>query len=130
MSQELNEYIISHLTSLKVSTVGRMQKYVSDESAGSWSWYDLAVLDRRDATEPKIVEKKPLVWLANELPFEARDRDVQQTSGVFDRAHEIFEYLKVECRQNHCLTCCISLLGPVAGRLSRYPSLCSLRWLG
>lgn len=71
-----------------------MQNSVSDDHAVSWAWYDLAILDRADASEPKVFEKRSLVWVTNELPFTARGKD-QSQEHTFNRDHEIFKYLKV-----------------------------------
>lgn len=86
--------MLAHIESVTVETVGQMQDWVSDEAGGSWSWYDLVILEGPGATAPRVVDNRALVWLVDKLPLATRGQPTP-LSKTFNRQSEVFDYLKV-----------------------------------
>ncbi|KAG6906706.1 hypothetical protein DXG01_012530 [Tephrocybe rancida] len=61
----LDKEIVENIISIQLETKSRDQGWVSSPEAGSWSWFDIVVLDSPEAKETKARDGLLLVWLSH-----------------------------------------------------------------
>jgi hypothetical protein len=97
--QELDEDTIKRIDSVQLWTNSRQQEHVDDPKAGSWSWFDVMVLEDASSTEPKVVDGRALVWFSHKNePYRdnvGRATHADWDGKIFGRTHEILQLLKV-----------------------------------
>ena len=87
---------------MRLSTTAHDQGGVDFPEVGSWSWFDVMILESRDSTTPKVKNGRSLVWEShrNEVMAKKTDFDPEKSymprSGVrFDKNHELLNSLDV-----------------------------------
>ncbi|TFK24383.1 phospholipase [Coprinopsis marcescibilis] len=64
----------------------------------SYSWFELAIYKDAKATEPSKKNDKPLVWRSHGNrtdPLDDRKADTLHFGKIFDRRHDLFDYIEV-----------------------------------
>lgn len=92
--QVLEKHIIPRIEDIQLKTHGHDQGACDDPSAGSWSWYDLAILESTNATEPRVKDGRALVWRSHNNEIAKRE-STTRTGIRFDRNHELLSLLEV-----------------------------------
>ncbi|KAJ7469448.1 acyl transferase/acyl hydrolase/lysophospholipase [Mycena latifolia] len=89
----LEKHLIPRIEDVQLKTHGHDQGACDDPSAGSWSWYDLAILESTKATEPRVKDGRALVWRSHNN--EIAHREPTTRTGIrFDRNHELLSLLE------------------------------------
>ena len=79
---------------MQLFTKSHDQGSVSFPEAGSWSWFDLVILESPEATTPKVMNGRSLVWASHSNAL--GNIDYQPHKGrVFDHSHELLGSLEV-----------------------------------
>ena len=90
----LNRKFCYRALQLQLITQSRDQGYANDTSAGSWSWFEILILENSSSTTPRVKENKELVWRShcnNLALFET----TQHFGMLFDRRHELLNSIEV-----------------------------------
>ncbi|KIJ40903.1 hypothetical protein M422DRAFT_60526 [Sphaerobolus stellatus SS14] len=93
----LDEYTISHIQDIRLFTFAHRQAHASLDSKGTWSWFDLCILESSEATTPKMNQGvRSLVWLSHEISPDATGPgyDINQEGIHFTGQHELISLLK------------------------------------
>lgn len=94
-SQPLTREFCHRLTHLQLTTDSHDQGYANHRTAGSWSWFEVAILPSPDATEPrKAMDGEELVFHShsNRLGCKTATRS---HGVVFDRRSKLLANLEV-----------------------------------
>ncbi|KAF7976534.1 hypothetical protein HWV62_6170 [Athelia sp. TMB] len=99
LTQVLNADLIEHIQEVQLFTMAHNQGDVEFPEAGSWSWFDVMILNSREDTTPKVKNGRCLVWLSHSNPLttapEGSDSEPEEKSNVprsgfiFDKDHEL-----------------------------------------
>ncbi|KAL0958133.1 hypothetical protein HGRIS_000301 [Hohenbuehelia grisea] len=89
----LDADLLKRINKIQLQTFSHDQGYASFPEAGSWSWFDIAVLETPDATTPKVKDGLTLLWLSHTNSLGV-GHDTRQIGDVFDRSHDIFRALE------------------------------------
>ena len=63
--QSLDNKTIQRLHSIQLFTQSRDQGFCDDEKAGTWTWFELAIMENADATVPRIKDDIQLSWTSH-----------------------------------------------------------------
>ncbi|KAJ7268361.1 phospholipase [Mycena rebaudengoi] len=89
----LEKHLIPRIEDVQLKTHGHDQGACDDPRAGSWSWYDLAILESTKATEPRVKDGRALVWRSHNNEI-AQTQPTTRTGIRFDRNHELLSLLE------------------------------------
>ncbi|KAJ8488254.1 hypothetical protein ONZ45_g14017 [Pleurotus djamor] len=89
----LDETLIKRINKIQLQTSGHDQGFVDFPGAGSWSWFDIVVLESPEHSEPKIKDGLTLLWLSHTNSL-GQPEDSTVTGPIFDRSHDIFKALE------------------------------------
>ncbi|KAG5654012.1 hypothetical protein H0H81_008321 [Sphagnurus paluster] len=89
----LDEDMVEKVVEIQLQTLSRDQGWADDES-GSWSWFEVIVLDSPEASEPKFKDGLSLVWLSHYNNI-ADEEFTYRFGEVFSGDHDIFNGLEV-----------------------------------
>ncbi|KAG6814273.1 hypothetical protein H0H93_013004 [Arthromyces matolae] len=98
----LDQHIIDNLVKIQLETKSHDQGWVSVPEAGSWSWFDIVVLESPKATEIKVKDGLALVWLSHDNKL-GQKQDTKQTGVALQGDQQIFASLEVSCF-NECFS--------------------------
>ncbi|KAG6887164.1 hypothetical protein C0992_000367 [Termitomyces sp. T32_za158] len=90
----LDEHIVKNVVSIQIETKSHDQGWVLHPEAGSWSWFDLVVLESPEATQIKVKDGLALMWLSHENKL-GEIEDTKQVGPIFLGQHDIFASLEV-----------------------------------
>ncbi|KAG6916206.1 hypothetical protein DXG01_007836 [Tephrocybe rancida] len=90
----LDEDILKKVVSIQLETKSRDQGWVEDPEAGSWSWFDIVVLESPESTKIKVKDGVALVWMSHTNHLGEKE-DAKQVGPVFGSQHDIFAALEV-----------------------------------
>ncbi|KAG6889009.1 hypothetical protein C0995_004477 [Termitomyces sp. Mi166 len=90
----LDKHIVENAVSIQLETKSHDQGWVPSSEAGSWSWFDIVVLESPKATQIKVNDGLTLVWISHENKL-GEKQDVKQTGPVLLGQHDIFANLEV-----------------------------------
>ncbi|KAF5379699.1 hypothetical protein D9615_005735 [Tricholomella constricta] len=89
----LDQDIVDKVVQIQLETKSRDQGWVSIPDAGSWSWFDIIVLESSESSEPKVKDNMALVWLSHENKLGSNEYEEQV--GALSGKHDIFNGLEV-----------------------------------
>ncbi|KAI9935105.1 hypothetical protein ASPWEDRAFT_31438 [Aspergillus wentii DTO 134E9] len=84
---------IRSIHSLQLYVESHDQGYADDESAGNWTWFEIAILENESAETAKINKGVELVWLSHRNNFLTRKYE-WKNGGVYDESHPILSHLE------------------------------------
>ncbi|KAG6916204.1 hypothetical protein DXG01_007834 [Tephrocybe rancida] len=90
----LDEDILKKVVSIQLETTSRDQGWVSSPEAGSWSWFDIVVLESPESTKIKVKDGVALVWMSHTNHL-GEKKDTKQTGPALGSQHDIFAGLEV-----------------------------------
>ncbi|KAG6876907.1 hypothetical protein C0993_012163 [Termitomyces sp. T159_Od127] len=90
----LDRHTVENVVSIQIETNSHDQGWVFYPEAGSWSWFDLVVLESPDATQIKVKDGLALVWMSHENKLGDKN-DTKQAGPIFLGQHDIFASLEV-----------------------------------
>jgi hypothetical protein len=86
--------VVSKIEEVQLFTESHDQGYVEFQEAGSWSWFDIVILESSDATTPKVMNGRTLVWASHTNKI--GDEHYSHRKGkIFTREHELLGCLEV-----------------------------------
>ncbi|KAG5650804.1 hypothetical protein H0H81_011001, partial [Sphagnurus paluster] len=86
--------MLDKLVEIQLETNSRDQGWADDREAGSWSWFEIIVLDSPEKSVPKIQDGLSLVWLSHYNSV--GDKEYASRIGrSFGRKDDIFRGLEV-----------------------------------
>ncbi|KAF8590665.1 hypothetical protein K439DRAFT_40474 [Ramaria rubella] len=93
----LDRGLLSKIARMQLKTVSRDQGWCSNPGAGSWSWFELAIISAGDRGKPAVKRREgygeDFVWLSHRNLVAMREN--QHLEGmVFDHDHEIWQHLE------------------------------------
>ncbi|KAJ7241094.1 hypothetical protein C8J57DRAFT_1085343 [Mycena rebaudengoi] len=89
----LDELVVSKIEEVQLFTESHDQGYVEFQEAGSWSWFDIVILESSDATTPKVMNGRTLVWASHTNKI--GDEHYSHRKGkIFTREHELLGCLE------------------------------------
>ncbi|KAF7976548.1 hypothetical protein HWV62_6199 [Athelia sp. TMB] len=101
-SPVLTQDVIEHIEDVRLFTKAHDQGGVDFPELGSWSWFDVLILESCDSTTPKVKNGRSLVWAShrNETVTEDTDVDPEESylpcpGAIFDKDHELLNSLDV-----------------------------------
>ncbi|KAG6834283.1 hypothetical protein H0H93_010702, partial [Arthromyces matolae] len=89
----LDQRVIDHIVSVRLETKSHDQGRLVNMDAGSWSWFDIVVLDSPQSKKIKIKDGLALVWFSHDNKLGGKD-DVAQTGPVLSGRHDILSSLE------------------------------------
>ncbi|KAG5643272.1 hypothetical protein DXG03_001239 [Asterophora parasitica] len=89
----LEQTLLDKVEQIQLETKSRDQGFVDFPDAGSWSWFEIVVLESPEASEPKVKDGLALVWLSHENKLGEEDYETQ-LGPVLDENHDIFSGLE------------------------------------
>ncbi|KAG6844684.1 hypothetical protein H0H87_004659 [Tephrocybe sp. NHM501043] len=116
----LDKDILERIISVQLETKSHDQGWSFRPEAGSWSWFDIVVLESPGATKIKVKDGVALVWLSHTNKL-GQEIDVSQTGPSFGSQHDIFSSLEVgnalgvrvcarfQGWENHATEACLTL---------------------
>ncbi|KAG6835324.1 hypothetical protein H0H93_002677, partial [Arthromyces matolae] len=90
----LDQHIIDNLVKIQLETKSHDQGWVSVPEAGSWSWFDIVVLESPKAPDIKVKDGLALVWLSHDNKL-GQKQDTKQTGAALQGDHQIFASLEL-----------------------------------
>ncbi|KAJ7668205.1 acyl transferase/acyl hydrolase/lysophospholipase [Mycena rosella] len=89
----LDELVVSKIEEVQLFTESHHQGYVEFREAGSWSWFNIVILESSDATTPKVMDGRSLVWASHTNKI--GDEYSRHNGKIFTRDHELLEWLEL-----------------------------------
>ncbi|KAJ6553081.1 acyl transferase/acyl hydrolase/lysophospholipase, partial [Mycena capillaripes] len=89
----LDEVVVSKIEEVQLFTESHDQGYVEFQEAGSWSWFDIVILESSDATTPKVMNGRSLVWASHTNKI-GDERHSLCNGKIFNRDHELLGCLE------------------------------------
>lgn len=77
--QPLDIETIKRIDRLQLVAESHDQGWADDESAGNWTWLEIAIFDSQMSTAPKIKDGIKLVWISHPNHFKQEDYDWART---------------------------------------------------
>lgn len=96
-SQVFDEYDVKNIEEVQLFTKSHDQGFVELRDAGSWSWFDIMVLESPDATTPKVVNGRSLVWRSHDN-YLGDSKSTRRKGEPFTKNHEMLQSLEVRLR--------------------------------
>ena len=94
-SQPLTLQFCRRVFQLQLSTYSHDQGFVGNRSAGSWSWFEVAIFENEHATEPRKNDgDKVLSWRSHANRIGVKDPSMS-FGIIFDRRSELLDDLEV-----------------------------------
>lgn len=90
----MDEDAISRIQEIRLCTTSRHQGSVSDPAAGSWSWFDIVILENPQASTPRVKDGITLVWKSHVNPVQYTTQGHHEGLS-FGRDHDIMRFLEV-----------------------------------
>ncbi|KAK0567692.1 hypothetical protein OC861_002546 [Tilletia horrida] len=93
-SEPLTPVFVNRLAQLQLCTNSRDQGWASQRDHGSWSWFEVALLDGTTFTPRKFPEGREMVWIShfNQL---AEEKSTLHYGRTFDRRSELLANMDV-----------------------------------
>lgn len=66
---------IRRIDGLQLVAESHDQGYADDESAGNWTWLEIAIFESEMATAPRVKDGVELVWIRHPNHFKQADYD-------------------------------------------------------
>ncbi|KAF8071587.1 acyl transferase/acyl hydrolase/lysophospholipase [Lyophyllum atratum] len=89
----LDQSLIDKIVQIQLETKSRDQGWVSAPDAGSWSWFDIIVLDSPGASDIKVKDGLALAWLSHDNKLGVGEY-TKQVGPVLGSKHDIFNGLE------------------------------------
>jgi len=83
---------ITRIAGMRLKTLSRDQGWCSDESAGSWSWFEIAILDSENIVK-KRRDGNDVLWVSHRNPIASQEFD-WRIGLTFGPDHEVWDYLE------------------------------------
>ncbi|KAH6902475.1 acyl transferase/acyl hydrolase/lysophospholipase [Coprinopsis sp. MPI-PUGE-AT-0042] len=95
-SKPIDRKFCFRVTQLQLATDSKDQGYVMDKKAGSWTWFELVILQDEASNEPKkSKDGKELVWRSHSNRLGNDTSTTRHFGAVFDRRSELLMNLEV-----------------------------------
>jgi hypothetical protein len=95
-SQPVDRKFCFRVTQLQLATDSKDQGYVLDKKAGSWTWFELVILQDETSNEPKrSKDGKELVWRSHSNRLGNDTVTTRHFGAVFDRRSDLLANLEV-----------------------------------
>lgn len=95
LSQAFDAYDVANIEEVQLYTNSHDQGAFDFPEAGSFSWFDLMILESADATTPKVVNGRTLVWSSHHNSLDAKGVDWLYRGKIFDKSHEMLQSIEV-----------------------------------
>ncbi|KAE8149604.1 acyl transferase/acyl hydrolase/lysophospholipase [Aspergillus avenaceus] len=92
-TEPLDASFISHIKSIRLKTDSHDQGYVENRLEGNWTWFELSILDKKDAQYPKVKEELTLTWESHRNVMES-DNFCHLEGHVFEEQHDLLRFLE------------------------------------
>ncbi|KAL4264819.1 hypothetical protein AB1N83_004040 [Pleurotus pulmonarius] len=90
----LDEDFLRTVSHIRLQTTGRDQGWVSQPEKGSWSWFDIAILESGESTTPLVKDDLIYVWRSHCNKI-GHGRDETINGDIFYyKEHDLFKLLK------------------------------------
>ncbi|GLB44861.1 putative patatin-like phospholipase [Lyophyllum shimeji] len=89
----LDKSLIDKIVQIQLETKSRDQGWVSVPEAGSWSWFDIIVLDSPEASDIKVKDGLALAWLSHDNALGQKEY-AKQIGPALGSIHDIFTGLE------------------------------------
>jgi hypothetical protein len=93
----LDHIAVAKIEEIQLFTWSHNQGPADDANEVEWSWFDLVILENPEATSPKVLDGRSLVWRSHCNRAEVTHNTFCQGS-IFDRTHELLSLLQVGAR--------------------------------
>jgi hypothetical protein len=95
-SQPVDRNFCFRVTQLQLATDSKDQGWVNDKKAGSWTWFELVILQDETSNEPKrSKDGKELVWRSHSNRLGNDTVATRHFGAVFDRRSDLLANLEV-----------------------------------
>lgn len=127
--QALDEDVVAKMLDVQLFTTSHDQGSVTFAEAGSWSWFDIVLLDSPTSTVPKMKDGRSLVWCSHNNQL--GDKNYQVCNGkLFDRDHELLSSLEVSILVSSIVGRYLNIEQFSPGRQRHCcPCVCSIQWV-
>ncbi|KAF8071588.1 acyl transferase/acyl hydrolase/lysophospholipase [Lyophyllum atratum] len=89
----LEQSLIDQIVDIQLETKSRHQGWVTVPEAGSWSWFDIIVLDSPAASDIKVKDSLALAWLSHDNKLGINE-DTRQVGPALGSKHDIYNSLE------------------------------------
>ncbi|KAI0076887.1 FabD/lysophospholipase-like protein [Panus rudis PR-1116 ss-1] len=93
-SNSLDRTFCYRAIQLQLVTESHDQGFVDDATQGSWSWFEIAVMENDEATAPKSVNGKPAVWRSHCNNLVSQE-PTKHFGMLYDRRHELLNSIEI-----------------------------------
>ncbi len=93
-SQPLEKSFLERVSRIQLQTTARDQGYASFPDQGSWSWFDVAILESPESTTPLVRDGLTCLWRSHCNVF-GFGQDTTTAGEIFDKEDDLFKVLQV-----------------------------------
>lgn len=92
--QPLEKSFLERVSRIQLQTTAHDQGYASFPDQGSWSWFDVAILESPESTAPLVRDGLTCLWRShcNVIGF---GQDTTTAGEIFDMEDDLFKVLQV-----------------------------------